>query len=246
MCGDLVYDQGNSRDYDAHLMYPWRELFRGITVWPALGNHDWRSRPDRNWEVEWHLPNNEHWYSFDRGSAHFVALDTHDGKIFDRARQVRWLEEDLARHEDAEWTFVYFHHPGITCTYKKNNDHVIEHFLPVFDRFGVDVAFAGHAHTYERLYPIRDGSIVDAGQDPDYVDPRGTIYVVSGAGGKVKTNRPTKDCGPTAFSRDETILWTHVLVDGPRCTIRTLESDTDRVVDEITITKTASDRLVKR
>jgi hypothetical protein len=237
VCGDVVYEKGSSRDYDVRLMHPWRDLLCNTTLWPALGNHDWGSPPEKNWEVEWHLPNNEHWYSFDRGNAHFVALDTGDGGIFDLRNQVRWLEEDLARNQGAEWTFVYFHRPGITCTYKKDSKAVIEHFLPIIDRWRVDVVFAGHAHTYERLYPIAGGKIVDEDQEPYYQDPRGTIYIVSGAGGKTKKDHPTKYCGPTAFFRDETILWTHVVVDGATCTIRTLASETDRPIDEITITK---------
>jgi hypothetical protein len=243
LCGDIVYTKGRSSDYDERLMYPWRDLFSNITVWPALGNHDWESSPKKNWEHEWHLPNNEHYYSFDYGNAHFVALDTQDGKIYDRKRQVRWLEDDLARHSAAGWTFVYFHHPGITCTYKHNNDAVIDHFLPVLDRFDVDVAFSGHAHAYERLYPITSGRIVDREQDPDYVDPEGTIYIVSGAGGKVKDNKPTRRCGPNAFFLDETILWTHVAVSGATCTIRTYASQDDRLVDEVTITKSHLERL---
>jgi hypothetical protein len=54
----------------------------------------------------------------------------------------------------------------------------------------------------------------------------------------VKKDKPTSSCGPTAFFRDETILWTHVLVDGPRCTIRSYASADDALVDEVSITKT--------
>jgi len=79
---------------------------------------------------------------------------------------------------------------------------------------------------------------VDVDQDPDYVDPRGTIYIVSGAGGKTKKNRPTRSCGPTAFFRDETLLWTQVSIDGPTCTIRTWESQTGKPVDAVVIRKT--------
>ena len=43
--------------------------------------------------------------------------------------------------------------------------------------------FSGHDHTYERTVPIRSGRPAeDAG--PDYVDPRGPIYVVTGGGGR--------------------------------------------------------------
>lgn len=243
LSGDIVYNSGKSRDYDKRLMQPWADLLRRIPVWPALGNHDWKSDPSDNWHREWYLPNNEHYYSFDYGNAHFIALDTRDGKLYERRAQVAWLERDLVAHRDAAWTFVYFHHPGITCTYKGNNEAVIHHLMPVFDRFHVDVVFTGHAHTYERLYPIRNGEPVDAAQDPHYVDPSGTLYVVSGAGGKVKKRRPTRPCGPTAFFKDQTILWTHVSVDGPTCSIRTYRSANHELLDEASITKSRLARL---
>lgn len=238
LCGDVVYEHGNSTDYDERLMRPWQDLLCAIPVWPALGNHDWRSPPEDHWEREWYLPNNEHYYSFDYANAHFIALDTRDGDVYDLPEQVRWLERDLAANVDADWIFVYYHHPGITCTYKGSNQAVIRNFMPLFDRYRVDVVFTGHAHTYERLYPLSHGATIDAEQDPHYTDPRGTIYIVSGAGGKVKKNKPTQSCGPTAFFRDETLLWTQVLVDGPTCTIRTWESQTGRRVDEVSIRKT--------
>ena len=90
----------------------------------------------------------------------------------------------------------------------------------------------------ERLYPIYDGAPVNEEQDPYYTDPEGTIYIVSGAGGKYKEDKPTKHCGPTAFFRDEVLLWTQVFVEGPTCTIRTWESLSGDPVDEVVITKT--------
>jgi 3',5'-cyclic AMP phosphodiesterase CpdA len=219
-------------------MRPWQDIFCAIPVWPALGNHDWGSDPRDNWQQEWYLPNNEHYYSFNYGNAHFIALDTRDGNLYDHDNQLHWLEQDLAANANADWIFVYYHHPGITCTYKKNNDAVSEGFFPLFDRYHVDVVFNGHAHTYERLYPIYNGVPVDQEQDPNYTDPLGTIYIISGAGGKLKKGKPTKYCGPTAYFRDEVLLWTQVFVDGPSCTIRTRASQTGEMIDEVVITKT--------
>jgi len=238
LCGDIIYKKGNSKNYDRRLMRPWQDLFSQMSIWPALGNHDWKSDPAKNWEKEWYLPNNEHYYSFDYGNAHFIALDTRDGDLYDRENQVRWLERDLAEHQDADWLFVYYHHPGITCTYKKYNDAVVEYFIPLFDRYRVDVAFAGHAHTYERTYPLYRGEVVSEQQDPQYVDPQGTIYIVSGAGAKPKKKKPTTLCGPTATFRDNTLLWTQVLIEGSTCTIRTWTSEGDELVDEVIIRKT--------
>jgi hypothetical protein len=235
--GDVVYPEGRSADYDNNLMRPWRDLLCAVPVWPALGNHDWKTDPETNFRREWYLPNNEHWYSFDHGSAHFVALDTGDGKLYETAAQLAWLEKDLSSHAGAAWTFVFFHHPGLTCTYKGPTREIVADLMPVLQRHHVDVVFNGHAHTYERLYPLLDGKPVDMKQDPDYVDPEGPIYIVTGAGSKTKEGSLTRHCGPTAFFKDRTVLWSHVVVEGPRCTIRAVTSEGDEVVDQITITK---------
>jgi hypothetical protein len=239
LCGDIIYPDGESRGYDAHLMQPWARLLRSVAVWPALGNHDWHVDPETNFRAEWILPNNEHYFSFDRGPVHFVALDTRDGDIYQPAAQTAWLRGDLAAHRDATWTVVYYHHPGYTCTYKGDNDAVIERFLPVFDEFGVDVVFTGHAHTYERLYPLRGGVVMNRDQDPDYSDPDGTLYITTGCGAKIN-NSTTRDCDINAAQIDRTILVTHVTVRGRSLEIRTFESDGGELRDRVTITKSAT------
>lgn len=238
LCGDIVYPDGESEGYDPHLMRPWARLLRSIAVWPALGNHDWHVNPETNFRAEWILPNNEHYFSFDRGPVHFVALDTRDGDIYEPAAQTAWLRADLAAHRDALWTVAYYHHPGYTCTYKGDNDAVIGAFLPIFDEFAVDVAFTGHAHTYERLYPLRAGVVVNRDQDPDYSDPDGTLYITTGCGAKTN-NSTTRDCDINAAQIDRTIMVTHVTVRGRTMEIRTFESDGGQLRDRITITKSA-------
>ena len=52
------------------------------------------------------------------------------------------------------------------------------------DEYAVDFVLSGHDHFYERSYPLRDGWIVQGYADSEYVRPGGTIYVVTGGGGK--------------------------------------------------------------
>jgi hypothetical protein len=238
LAGDIIYPDGEASDYDANLMQPWADLLSVMPVWPALGNHDWHVDPETNFCAQWVLPNNEHYYSFDRGNAHFIALDTAEGQIYDRTNQVAWLRSDLQAHRDAAWTFVFYHHPGYTCTYKGYDDDVIGSFHPVFDEFGVDVVFMGHAHTYERMYPMRGSDTpLDVSQDPNYTNPSGTIYIISGAGADPKSDT-TPDCAINAVAIDDTVLFSHVEVNGNTVRIRAIVSATGAVVDEITITKT--------
>ena len=246
LAGDIVYPDGDSDDYNAHLMIPWRDVFSRVCVWPALGNHDWMKDPERNFVREWSLPNNEHYYSFDYGNAHFIALDSQNGNLYDKANQIAWLEQDLARANGAIWTFVFMHHPMITCTYKGHEPELAIALMPLFERYGVDVVFTGHAHTYERLYPFRGGLPVDMDMDPHYVDPSGVIYIVSGAGGSVKHSAPTAHCGANVFFLDERILFTQVHVLDNAVVILAIDSMTGEVLDAMSILKhpTTSDVAV--
>ena len=62
-----------------------------------------------------------------------------------------------------------------------------QNLVPLFELFGVDVVFSGHSHSYERTFPILQNQPVDELQDPDYTDPSGPIYVVTGGGGRSTT-----------------------------------------------------------
>ncbi len=239
LCGDIVYPDGESANYDPQLMTPWRNLMANTTIWPALGNHDWHVDPDSNYCREWALPNNEHYYSFDHGNAHFIALDTADGFLYNEAAQLAWLRADLqAVKGKATWTFVYYHHPVLTCTYKSNIPTLSALLWPIFDEFKVDVVFNGHAHTYERLYPLVNGVPQNQSQNPHYVDPTGTIYIVSGCGGKFNEAEPTSLCGPTAAFVDEHILFTQAFVFGKTLYILTFDSMNGQMMDYVRIDKT--------
>ena len=54
---------------------------------------------------------------------------------------------------------------------------------PVLETYGVDVVFNGHDHIYERSFPIYNGQVVDTHPN-EYINPKGTIYIVTGGGGK--------------------------------------------------------------
>jgi hypothetical protein len=217
----------------------WQPLLSNTPAYPCLGNHDWHVDPDVNFRKEWALPNNEHYYSFDYGSAHFIALDTADGFLYDQANQLAWLRADLtASRGRYAWTFVYYHHPLLTCTYKSNIPDLAALIFPILAEFKVDMVFNGHAHTYERSYPLVNGVPQNQTQNPNYVDPTGTVFVVSGCGGKFNTGNPTTFCGPTAAFVDQHILFTQIFVNDQTLYILTFDSTNGQVMDYASIRKT--------
>lgn len=239
LTGDIIYPDGESAAYDAQLMSLWRDFMSYTPIWPSLGNHDWHVNPDENYAKEWALPNNEHWYSFDYANMHIIALDSADGALYDVTNQIAWLEQDLAAARyRAQWIVVFYHHPVLTCTYKGNIEEMSALLFPLFDQYGVDLVFNGHAHTYERQYPVRGGVPVDQAQNPNYVDPQGFITIVTGCGGKVKIGEPTSFCGVTAAYADERLAFTQVFVYDKTIYILTFDSLTGQVVDWMQVTET--------
>ena len=188
--GDIVYPDGESEGYDEHFFSHFMGLFLNTPFYPALGNHDWRSSTEDNFEAEWRLPNNEHYYEFFYQNAHFIALDSRNGDFYDKESQVAWLKNKLEKAKGKyDWTFVYLHHNGKTCTYKEDYPHVMS-LYSVFANSQVDFVLNGHAHTYERLKPFdANGTVIANITDFENFSEikNGFISITTGAGGKLKS-----------------------------------------------------------
>jgi hypothetical protein len=134
------------------------------------------------------FPDNERWYSFDVSGVHFVCLDT---GLMDYAEQPLlreqspWLEKDLAEAAErgTDWIVVFFHRPPYSAGegYGDQPD-IVEEWVPIFDRYGVDLVLDSHEHFYQRSFPMKGGQVVDDSLDY-YENTGGTVYLLQGAGG---------------------------------------------------------------
>jgi hypothetical protein len=123
--------------------------------------------------------------------------------------QTRWLEETLAaaRQDDSiDWIIVQMHQDALSSSRDGNGSDkgIREAWLPLFDRYGVDLVLCGHDHDYERSWPVRGckhgvgrdaatGAPVDTCQPQPVIttDPaegrfdttHGTIHLILGGGG---------------------------------------------------------------
>ena len=137
--------------------------------------------------------------------------------------QTRWLEKTLAaaqKDTTIDWMIVQMHQDALTSSKTGNGSDrgVRETWLPLFDRYGVDLVLCGHDHDYERSWPVRGcnhgvGRDAHTGETVDTCQPqpvitseppdgrfdtrRGTIHLVLGGGG---TNAPTAVYGVNPLS----------------------------------------------
>jgi 3',5'-cyclic AMP phosphodiesterase CpdA len=144
--GDIAYTHGTRRQLQTRFFDVYRRYLLHTPAFPALGNHDVRSRGGRAYVDSFVLPGNERWYSFDWGDVHFVALDTtRIGR-----EQTEWLEDDLARNRQ-KWVVVFGHHPPASSGWRGGSARFQRFFMPVLRRHRVDLLLTGHEHHYERI-----------------------------------------------------------------------------------------------
>lgn len=90
--------------------------------------------------------------------------------------QTEWLEDALAARKSVTHVFPVYHVPAYPSHRSfEGANHVLvrQHWLPLFEKYGVRWAFENHDHTYKRTHPIKGGVI----------DPDGIVYLGDGAWG---------------------------------------------------------------
>jgi acid phosphatase len=168
LTGDNIYGVGTRDDYRTKFEIPYEPLIRrGVAFQAVRGNHD----PDNITSFVPFGMNGRRYYSFtrefgprwDRRSALFLAVDTID---MDRA-QLDWIEQELDR--DADWKIAFQHYPlyssGRYWFRARRTRGTLE---PLFLRGGIQVAFSGHEHVYERVHPQRGIQYFTSGGGGDF------------------------------------------------------------------------------
>lgn len=132
------------------------------------------------------------WHSFNYGPVHFISIDTETA--FPGAPEehmyvlpcggfgdmLTWLEQDLIKANEERslrpWIFVASHHPMyFGGTINKPFQDAIEN---LFKKYGVDIYFCGHKHSYERDYPVYNGVPTTS-----YFNPNATVHITVGGAG---------------------------------------------------------------
>ena len=172
--GDIVYSHGGDpvEEFAEGFFDPFRGILRDAPVCPTPGDHDQAIAEGAVYNESFFVPEGPEgrWYSFDRGPAHFVSLDTSTLRGF-TAAQMEWLERDL-QASVLPWKVIFTHHPPIGAHGDGQLDDPLQ-LAPVLEvarRRGVRLILAGHEHAYLRYKPLGDG-------------PFAPILVVSGGGG---------------------------------------------------------------
>jgi acid phosphatase type 7 len=184
--GDMVDNGPDDRE--------WAEFFAAVSwmprtfpLVPVPGNHEYpdpRITPpgDRQitplWRPHFTLPDNgppgleETVYYFAYQGVLFIILNGNE----QIETQAAWLEAVLSQNTP-EWIIVCIHQPVYPISTRRHSTTFQEVFVPVFDRFGVDLVLQGHDHGYARTVALKNHRAVTEKET-------GTVYIISNSGPK--------------------------------------------------------------
>jgi Icc-related predicted phosphoesterase len=207
LTGDNVYPAGDPARLPDTVFGPFAAVLDDAELYAVLGNHDVMEGHGEAQLAALGMPGP--WWARHLGDVLLVGLDSnHVGDPDQRA----WLERTLAAATE-RWRIVVVHHPPYSAGYQGSSDEVRAAFVPLFERFGVQLVISGHDHDYQRSVPIN-----------------GVTYLVTG--GAAGTRRTGED-DFTAVS----FSWHHFVELGvfpDRLMVRAVNQD-GRVADEATI-----------
>lgn len=160
-----------------------------IPIVPAIGNHEVRggSNGTPN-EAEFFyalfpMPGLEGYNVLDfDGYMSFIILDTgHTNPI--KGAQTEWLKQVLAQRRQIPHKFAVYHVPAYP-SYRNYNAPISrairQNWVPLFEQYGLNVAFENNDHAYKRTHPILRGR----------PQARGVLYLGDGAWSVANVRKP--------------------------------------------------------
>jgi len=177
--GDWAYADADPLKVDRwfNLLRAWQEEMETadgfiVPFVPAIGNHEVQGGYGNNPEKAplyftiFDKPGKRAYFALDAGDyLTLFLLDTNHTNSVD-GPQKTWLENTLAQRRNVTHLFPAYHVPAWPSFRALNNHHstmVREHFVPLFERYGVELAFENHDHTFKRTKKIRNGRVHEDG-----------------------------------------------------------------------------------
>lgn len=183
--GDVVYSGFVASKADTRCFSVYQPMMASVPWYFVLGNHEiYGSVNGIDFVQNMWLPTNavpmsvhqlegtspEHFYSFDAGDVHVVALYNPQFALYTfgtNSAQYAWLEADLAA-STKPWKVIFQHIPVRTSGQHRFNYGFVENPLGLYDRerlqatlvplaarHGVQLILNGHDHFFERFVPER-------------------------------------------------------------------------------------------
>ena len=142
------------------------------------------------------------WFSFNYGPVHLLSFST-EHPYSKGSPQWQWIQRDLESVDRAAtpWTIAFAHRPmycSNTYSCALDGPLMSAAFEEMWNNRStfVDAYFAGHAHCYERMLPLFNGTLVSK----SYANMTTPLYMLAGSPGCMEGSTPWQPGPPPQWS----------------------------------------------
>jgi len=229
--GDQVEDFYSKKQYNLFLA---PTLTKSLPIATAIGNHDFVTAL---YDLHFNNPNQVketyttagNPYYFERGGVLFIVAN---GNNLIAGDHDNLMYEAVKAYPDAKWRVMMIHqgpyYPDMV------DENAVKSFVPLYDKYSIDLVLCGHLHKYSRTYPLKGNAVA--------ADGKGTVYLAAGSasGSNMRHFETTTEFVEAAYDFDVP-SFSILEFKGGALGIKTYRNDTLEVVDECVITKDVSE-----
>lgn len=165
-------------------------------------------------------------YYFCYGDALYIIINSNDMFAPDQAKL---LKAATSAYPDAKWRIAVLHHSSYSADYDEGDfafDRSV--FAPLFDAYDIDLVLSGHDHMYSCTYPVYAGEKNDDG----------TVYLQASSASGSNIYGASESLNVIRYAFEEAIAtYTALEFEDGNLTINTYRTDTDTLVDTVTLEK---------
>lgn len=196
------------------LMYSHPEL--QVEWCPVLGNHEYRGNTQAVIDYSgisrrWNMPSRYYTRIFDNDGTRVKVVFIDTAPIIDKYHadtaeypdagrqdveaQLQWLDRELSRDDNADWTIVAGHHPVYAQTPKQSSERedMQKKVDPILRKHKVDMYVCGHIHNFQHIRKNGIDYVVNTSGSlsrPDVKPTDGTVFCSGVPGFSVVTATP--------------------------------------------------------
>lgn len=183
---------------------------------PILGNHEYRGNTQAVMDYSgtsrrWNMPSRYYTRIFDNDGTRVKVVFIDTAPIIDKYHadtaeypdagrqdvdaQLRWLDRELSRDDNADWTIVAGHHPVYAQTPKQTSERtdMQKKVDPILRKHKVDMYVCGHIHNFQHIRKNGIDYVVNTSGSlsrPDVKPTDGTVFCSGAPGFSVLTATP--------------------------------------------------------
>jgi hypothetical protein len=184
---------------------------------PVLGNHEYRGNTQAVIDYSgisrrWMMPSRYYTRIFDNDGTRVKVIFIDTTPIIDKYRsntveypdasrqdvdaQLRWLDNELSRDDNADWTVVAGHHPVYAQTPKQSSERedMQRKVDPILKKHKVDMYICGHIHNFQHIRKNGIDYVVNTSGSlsrPGVTATDGTVFCSGVPGFSILTATPT-------------------------------------------------------